>query len=251
MKGLKLLSLIVPAYKQEKTIVEDIENLDKVLSSFPFRYEIIVVVDGFLDKTYEILQDLRPKIKDLRVIGYEKNHGKGYAVKCGILEAKGDVTGFIDAGMDLNPSEISIALDLMQWSDADIIVGSKLHPDSKVNYPVIRKIMSWGYRVFTHLLFGFNIKDTQVGIKFFKKKVASDIFSKIIIKSFAFDVEVLAVAYKLGYKRIFEFPIKLNFKGGSSITSSSFWKIIALMLLDTMAIFYRLKILHYYDRIRK
>jgi glycosyltransferase involved in cell wall biosynthesis len=251
MKGLKLLSLVVPAYKQEKTIIEDVKNLDKVLSSFSYKHEIIVVVDGFLDKTFERAKTVRSK--NIKIIGYKKNHGKGYAVKYGVLKANGDVVGFIDAGLDIDPSEISIALDLMQWNDADIIIGSKLHPDSKVNYPTIRKIMSWVYREFTHLLFGFNVKDTQVGLKLFKKRVAYDIFSKIIIKSFAFDVEVLAVAYKLGYKKIYEFPIKLNFKGNSSISSMvslSFWKIIFLMLWDTMAVYYRLKILHYYDRMK-
>lgn len=249
MNSVKSLSIIVPAYKQEKTIIEDIRSLDRTLSFFPYKYEIIVVVDGFLDKTFEKAKTIENKI--IKVIGYEKNHGKGYAVKCGVLKAQEDIIGFIDAGMDLDPSEISIALDLMEWNKADIIVGSKLHPDSKVNYPKIRKIMSWGYRVFAHLLFGFNVKDTQVGLKLFKKKVAHDIFSRIIIKSFAFDVEVLAVAYKLGYKKIFEFPIKLNFRGDSSITSLSFWKIVLLMLWDTIAVFYRLKVLHYYDRIKK
>jgi len=249
MKGLKLLSLIVPAYKQEKTIIEDIKNLDKVLSSFSYEHEIVVVVDGFIDKTFEKAKTLRNK--NIKVIGYEKNHGKGYAVKYGVLKAKGDVIGFIDAGMDLDPSEISIALNLMKWNKADIIVGSKLHPDSKVNYPAIRKIMSWGYRLLTHLMFGFNVKDTQVGIKFFKRKVAYDIFSKIIIKSFAFDIEVLAVAYNLGYKKIYEFPIKLNFKDNSSIASMlsvSFWKIILLMLWDTLSVFYRMRLLNTYRK---
>jgi glycosyltransferase involved in cell wall biosynthesis len=93
--NIKLLSLVVPAYKQEKTIVEDIENLHKELSSLPFEHEIIVVVDGFLDKTYDLLQNLqsnpkdpRSKIKDLRILGYEKNQGKGYAVRYGVLRAK-------------------------------------------------------------------------------------------------------------------------------------------------------------------
>jgi glycosyltransferase involved in cell wall biosynthesis len=248
MKGLKLLSLIVPAYRQEKTIVEDVKNLDKILSSFPFKHEIIVVIDGFLDKTYDLLQDQRPSIKELRVFGYKKNHGKGYAIKYGVEKAKGDVVGFIDAGMDLDPSEISVALDLMEWNKADIIVGSKLHPESKVDYPFTRKILSWGYRNLTHLLFGFNIRDTQVGFKFFKKKVAKDVFPRIIIKRFAFDVEILTVAYKLGYTRIYESPIKLNFSGVSSITSSSLWSVIFSMLWDTAAVFYRLKILHYYEK---
>jgi len=261
MEKIKLLSLVVPVYKQEKTIVEDIKNLDKVLSSFSFKHEIIVVVDGFLDKTYDLLQDLRSKIlkdprskiKDLRIIGYEKNQGKGYAVRCGVLEARGDVIGFIDGGMDLDPSEISVALDLMEWNKADIIVGSKLHPESKVNYPLSRKILSWGYRNLTHFLFGFNVRDTQVGFKFFKRKVAKDVFSRIIVKKFAFDVEVLTVAYSLGYKKIYEAPVKLTFNWGSSIasfTSIGFWNTIFSMLYDTAAVFYRLKILHYYDKNR-
>jgi len=248
MREIKLLSLVVPAYKQEKTIVEDIKNLDKVLSSFSFKHEIIVVVDGSPDKTYDLLKNQESKIKDLKLINYEKNQGKGYAVKRGVLEAQGDIIGFIDAGMDLDPSEISVALDLMDWNNADIIVGSKLHPESKVNYPFSRLFLSWGYRTLNRLLFGFSVKDTQVGFKFFKKKVAKDVFSAIIIKRFAFDIEVLAVAQEQGYTRIFESPIKLNFNRASSIVSGSFWKTIYNMLWDTAAVFYRLRVLHYYDK---
>ena len=248
MKDQKLLSLVVPAYKQEKTIVEDVKNLDRVLSVLPYKYEIVVVVDGFLDKTFELLQKEKSKIKSLKVLGYENNHGKGYAVKHGMLEAQGDIIGFIDAGMDLDPSEISVALDLMEWNNADIILGSKLHPESKVRYPLWRKILSWGYRTLTHILFGFNVKDTQVGMKFFKKKVAHEVFSKIIIKRYAFDIEVLTVAYKLGYKKIYEAPVKLNFKKAAGITTSGFWKVIFWMLWDTTAVFYRLHFLHYYDK---
>lgn len=245
---IKSLSLVVPAYKQEKTIVKDIENLNRILSSIPCNYEIIVVEDGFLDGTGEKLKKLSLKIKRLKVLGYDKNHGKGYAVKYGMLHAKGDIIGFIDAGMDLDPSEISIMLDIMDWNNADIVVGSKLHPESKVNYPLWRKILSWGYRTITHILFGFNVKDTQVGLKIFKKRAAHDIFSKIIIKRFAFDIEVLAVSYKLGYTRIYESPVKLNFTGASSISSKNLWKTVFWMLWDTAAVFYRLKILHYYDK---
>jgi hypothetical protein len=78
--------------------------------------------------------------------------------------------------------------------------------------------------------------------------VAKDVFAKIIVKRFAFDIEVLAVAYKLGYTKIYEAPIKLNFNRASSITSAGFWKVIFWMLWDTAAVFYRLKIIHYYDK---
>jgi glycosyltransferase involved in cell wall biosynthesis len=246
MKELKLLSLVVPAYRQEKTIVKDVENLDRILSSFPFKHEIIVVVDGFIDKTFEKIKKITGK--NIIVLGYKENRGKGFAIKCGVEKASGDIIGFIDAGMDIDPSEISIMLDLMDWNNADAILASKLHPESKVNYPLWRRILSWGYRNLTKILFGFSVKDTQVGFKLFKRKVAKDAFSIIIAKRFAFDIEVLAVIYKLGYRKIFEAPVKLNFKGASSITSSGFWIVVFQMLWDTAAIFYRLKILHYYDR---
>lgn len=244
----KLLSLVVPAYKQEKTIVKDIANLEEVLSSLHFKHEIIVVVDGSPDLTYKKIKKEEEKNKALKVFTYDKNYGKGYAVKYGMLKGNGDVIGFIDSGMDLDPSEISVALDLMDWNKADIIIGSKLHPESKVNYPLWRKFLSWGYRTLTHALFGFDVKDTQVGMKFFKKRVAKDVFSRIVIKRYAFDVEVLAVAYKLGYKKIFESPIKLNFNRAAGITTSNFWRVIFWMLWDTVAVFYRLKINYYYDK---
>lgn len=241
------LSIIIPSYKQEETIVGDIKNLDKILSSFPYKYEILIVVDGFLDKTYKKVKKL--ETKHIKVFGYEKNQGKGFAVKYGMLKAEGDVIGFLDGGMEINPVSISILLDLMVFHNADIIIGSKLHPESEVRYPFYRKVLSWGYRNLAHILFGFNVRDTQVGLKFFKKKVAKDVFNLIIVKTFAFDVEVLAVANKLGYKKIFEGPIELDFKKNlSSITTRNFWVIIFMMLWDTAAVFYRLKFLKYYDR---
>ena len=166
--NIKTLSLVVPAYKQEKTIVLNIESLAETLSKLDCKYEIIVVVDGFLDKTYEKAKKV--KNNNVRVLGYKVNLGKGNAVRLGMLEAKGDVIGFMDAGMDIESSSISILLDFIKLHDADIIIGSKLHPDSIVSYPIQRKILSWGYRTFTHLLFGFDVRDTQVGLKFFKKE---------------------------------------------------------------------------------
>lgn len=244
MANIKLLSLIIPAYKQEKIIADNIRNLEKTLLTLPYKYEIIVVVDGFLDKTFEKAKSV--KSKNIKVLGYQKNRGKGYAVKYGMLKAKGDIVGFIDAGMDINPATIPLLLDLMKFHDADIVVGSKLHPESKVNYPFTRLILSWGYRTLTEFLFGFAVRDTQVGLKFFKKKVAKEVFPRVVVKQFAFDVEVLAVARSLGFTKIYEGPIELDFTGLSTITSTSFWKIVLLMLWDTLAVFYRLKIRNYY-----
>lgn len=249
MDKIKSLSLIVPAYKQEKTIVENVKKLDAVLSTLPYKYEIIVVVDGFLDSTYERIKKIRKR--NIKVFGHNENRGKGYTVKYGMLKAKGDIVGFIDGGMDINPVGIPLLLDQMNFHDADIVLGSKLHPESNVNYPLARKILSWGYRNLTRLFFGFIVRDTQVGLKFFKRKVVKDVFPRILVKKFAFDVEVLAVARARGFTKIYEGPIQLDFSGLSSITSTNFWKVIFFMLWDTIAIFYRLKVLRYYDIAKK
>ena len=245
MDKFSLLSIVIPVYRQEKTIVDNVKNLEKALDEINIKYEVIVVIDGLLDKASEELRKI--KNKNLRIYGYKNNQGKGYAVKYGMLKAKGDIVGFVDAGMDIDLGGIRILLDYLKLHNADIVVGSKLHPDSEVVYPTQRKIMSWGYRTFTHLLFGFNIRDTQVGLKLFKRKVARDVFIKLLVKQFSFDVETLAVAYLLGYKEIYEAPIKLKFNNNSSITSRSFWRIICHMLWDTIGIFYRLKIIKYYN----
>lgn len=243
------LSLIIPTYKQERTIQKDIKNIKHSLEDLGVKYEIIVVIDGRFDKTALKLKQL--KFRNLKVVELITNQGKGYAVKMGVKEARGDVIGFLDAGMDIDPNGIEMLINHMIWYDADIIVGSKLHPVSQVDYPVYRRILSSGYRMMTRVLFGFKIRDTQAGIKLFKKRIAKDVFSRSLVKEFAFDVEVLALAYKLGYTKIYEAPIKLEMKRNSSIISPNFWKIISRMVLDTFGIYYRLNIRKYYKKNNK
>lgn len=244
-KTLPLLSVIVPVYNQEKTIAQDVLRIKEVLDQLRYDYEIIVVVDGFEDSTYKNAK--KTASSKVIVTGYEKNYGKGYAVRYGISKAKGDIIAFIDSDMDINPNGISMLLEHFEWYDADVIVGSKLHPVSKVNYPLQRKILSWGYRLLVKVLFGLSVKDTQVGLKFFKRKVVDVVMPRLLVKRYAFDIEILAVAYYLGYRRIYEAPIELDFNRVSSLGSQGFRKTIILMLMDTLAVYYRLKILHYYD----
>lgn len=241
----KLASVVIPSYKQEATIVNDVKEIEGELKNLKLNYEIIVVIDGKVDKTEKLLKKLRNK--RIRIYAYPKNQGKGYAVRQGILKAKGDIIGFIDAGGDIDLSVIPLALDYMDFEKADIVVGSKLHPDSKVNYPLIRIILSWGYRTVARVLLNLKVKDTQVGIKFFKKEVARDVFPRLLVKKFAFDVEMLAVAKVLGYDNIHEVPVKLKFRQGT-ITNGNFWKASALMLWDTLAVFYRIRIIKYYRK---
>lgn len=244
-----LLSLIIPVYLQEKTIGKNIRQILAELKLLRVPCEVIVVVDGRDDKSFEEASKI--KADNLTVVSYKTNHGKGYAVRFGMAKSRGNIIGFLDAGGDLKVDSLSMMLEHFHWYDADIIVGSKRHPVSKINYPFSRKILSWGYQMLVKALFGLNIRDSQVGLKLYKRIVLEDVLPRLLVKQFAFDIEILAVAYRLGYKRIYESPIELYFNGSSSITTGNFWKVIFRTLWDTLAIFYRLRILKYYDNTNK
>ena len=167
------LSVIVPAYKQSGTIKKDLLRIKNVLDKIRYDYELICVVDGKEDSTYKNAKKISSE--RIKVIGYKNNHGKGYAVRYGMARAKGNYIAFIDSGMDIDPNGISMIIEHMEWYDADIIVGSKRHPASQVEYPLLRKIYSIGYQIGLKILFGLNIKDTQAGLKVFKRKVLLDV----------------------------------------------------------------------------
>lgn len=247
---MKLFSLIIPVYKQEKTIRRDIETILAVLESVTIPFEIVAVLDGYTDKSDQEVK----KIKDARVklVGYATNHGKGYAVRFGFAHATGDVIGFMDAGGDLSAKALLPMLAQFDFQDADAVIGSKRHPDSKVEYPAYRRILSWGYQRLIRLLFGINVRDSQVGMKLYKRKLLEDVLPRLLVKQFAFDIEILAVANRLGYTKIFEAPIELNFAvATSSITMKKIMSTIWNMMKDTLAVFYRLRIRHYYDNSNK
>ncbi len=246
-----LISIIIPAYRASAFIRSSLVNITNVLNRTRYKWEIICVVDGNIDNTYKIASDVAIKYPQLiKVYTYPENMGKGHAVRFGMAKAKGSIVGFIDAGMELNPNGISMLLEHFEWYKADIIVGSKRHPASKVDYPWQRTMLSFGYQMLVRILFGLKVKDTQVGMKFFRREVLEAVMPRMLVKAFAFDIEMLSVAYYLGFKRIYEAPVelKMQFRGSVSIIASrGFIKTAWSMLWDTAAVFYRLKLLHYYD----
>jgi len=244
-----LLSLIIPVHKQEKTIAKNLRSILGELELLSFQYEVIVVVDGEEDRSRQEAEKI--KSSHILVTGYKTNHGKGYAVRYGMAKSHGDIIGFIDAGGDIREEGLSMMLEHFRWYNADIIIGSKRHPVSKVQYPWSRKILSWGYQMMVRLLFGLNIRDTQVGLKLYRRPVLGDVLPRLLVKDFAFDIEILAVAHHLGYTRIFEAPVELDFTGVSSITNMNFLTVAYKTLWDTLAVFYRLRILRYYDNTNK
>ncbi|EKD94524.1 MAG: glycosyl transferase family protein [uncultured bacterium] len=241
----RLLSVIVPAYKQEKTIQKDLVNiittLDQGLTNTNF--EVVCIVDGELDNTYK--EASKVKSDKLKIFSYKENQGKGYAVRFGMSKAKGDLISFLDAGMDISPKGIMMLMAHMEWYDADIIVGSKKHPASRVNYPFLRSILSFGYHFGVKILFNLDVSDTQSGVKIFKRKVVEKILPKLLVKSYAMDIEMLAVARFLGFNRIYEGPIEVHFDKSMSKIK---WIDGLKAIWDTLAVFYRLRILHYYGK---
>lgn len=242
------ISVIVPAYRQENAIVRDLHRIKNILDQLRYPTELICVVDGMIDKTLQKASKFAKKYKNVKVIGYEHNKGKGHAVRFGMAASKGDIVAFIDSGMDLNPNGLSMLLEHFEWYRADIIIGSKRHPASKVEYPWQRKILSLGYQILVLFLFGLKVRDTQVGMKFFRREVLDKVLPRVLVKAFAFDVEMLAVANYLGFRRIYEAPVEIKLKFGvSTLTSQKFLKNVLSMLKDTLAVFYRLRILNYYS----
>jgi glycosyltransferase involved in cell wall biosynthesis len=239
------LSVIIPVYKQAATIRQDIYSIFDTLERIRYDYELIVVIDGTeVDSSYNEAKKLR--LKKLKVVGYKHNHGKGYALRFGMARSRGDYVAFIDAGMEIDPNGLSLILEHLEWYQADIIVGSKRHPASLINYPFERKVISFGAYLISRFLLNLNIHDTQAGLKLFRRPVLEKVLPRLLIKNYAIDLELLSVSNRLGFSRIFEAPIKLNY-GFSSLTHATGFKIILNCLRDALAVFYRLRLLHYYD----
>lgn len=238
-----LLSVIIPAYNC-KTISRDLFTVRQYLESLSYPFEVICVVDGKKDKEDKTIKLAREnKNSKVKVYFYNENKGKGYAIRYGMARAKGGIITFIDAGSDLKAVGIGLALESMKWHDADIVIGSKRHPASKVNYPINRKILSFIVQRATRLFFGLNVSDTQTGLKVFKRKVLIKVLPRLLVKRWAFDLEILSVANRLGFKKIYESPVEIDYNFSSNVN----FEAVKNFAIDYLAIIYRTYILHYYD----
>ncbi len=238
-----LLSVIVPAYNCQ-TIDRDLLSIKKYLDELARSYEIICVVDGVKnenDKTSDLAKSVRgPGIK---VFPYKDNRGKGYAIRFGMARARGGIIAFIDAGSDLSASGIGLALEHLKWYKADIIIGSKRHHASRVAYPWRRVILSFFVQRATRIFFDLDVSDTQTGLKVFRREVLEKVLPRLLVKRWAFDLEILAVANRLGFSRIYESPIEISYNFASNINHHA----VINFANDYLAIFYRIHFLHYYD----
>lgn len=241
IKTFRKVSVVIPAYNENGIIIETIKECMSSLNRID--YEIVIVDDGSLDGTYQKVAEFVKEHNNIKIVNYGGNQGKGFAIRYGYKHTTGDIVAFIDADMNIHPEQILTFVKEMERTGADVVVGSKRHPDSKVNYPLNRKILSEFYYMFVKMLFGLHVRDTQTGLKLFKRKVLEDVCPIVLVKRYAFDIEILANAHRLGYK-IREAPVEINLGFDSHVNKRAIWN----MLWDTCAIFYRMSILQYYDK---
>lgn len=201
------LSVIIPAYNEENRLPKTLRAIDEYLRKQSYEYEILVVNAGSRDKTKAIAEELMSKIKNLKVLTTE-NRGKGYAVKQGMLAVVGDYRIFTDADNSTSIDQIE-----KMWPEFgkgfQVVIGSRDVKGAVIaaRQPWWRRRLGDVFNLISQFVSGlWGIWDTQCGFKGFTRKAAEEIFSKSIIHGWAFDVELLVLAKKMGY-RVKEIPV--------------------------------------------
>jgi dolichyl-phosphate beta-glucosyltransferase len=227
------LSVIIPAYNEEKRLPKTLKEIDDYLKRQNYSYEIIVVSDGSTDRTCEVAESLKSEINNLKIICEKINRGKGYGVKIGMLNAKGKYRLFTDADNSTPISEIE-----KFWPEfergADVVIASRdikgaiLDPPQ----PLFRRLVGEVFKYLRKIIIGlWEIQDTQCGFKCFRGEVAKKIFPKCKIERFAFDPEILLIAKKMGFK-IKEVPVYWK----NDLRSKVKFKSMIKMLIDLFKI---------------
>ena len=238
-----MLSIIMPAYCLGSAIAGNIKRVHDLFSGeIPF--EIIPVDDGSNDNTGDEIETISKELPNVHPVILSDNIGKGAAMRSGFQVCSGSHILLLDGDLDLPPAQVANFFEIMAQKKVDTVIGSKRHPDSKLNYPWHRTLMSDGYYLLIKTLFGLPVRDTQTGIKLFKRQVLEYVFPRMLVKRFAFDLEILSIAHRQGFK-VAEAPITMEFHGGLGCAHP---RTISDILINTLAVFYRLKIIHYYDK---
>ena len=228
------LSIIIPVLNEEKKIAHDILSASHFLIQSGLKSEIIVVDDGSNDNTSRVaIQADIPSQVSLKIIRYEYHRGKGYAVRMGMIDAKGDFVMFMDSGSNVPLSYILTGLNMIKSGQCHIAMGSRRLPGSK-----IRKNLVW-YRRLSSLMFRFVVKrylrlpeyltDTQCGFKIYNGEIGRDLYTDCLTEGFSFDLEIILRAQKAGYI-MKEFPVEWSCDRDSRLSVFSFTEIISELM---------------------
>lgn len=233
------LSVVLPCRNAGRGLAGVLQTLREELAHTD-SWEIIVVSDGSTDETVRIAREQASE--NVILLEEPLNVGKGHALRTGLSRARGRYVAFLDGDGDVDPRTLRPAVALTELYKPDIVLGSKRHPLSEVRYPPLRRLMSWTYHKLCRLLFRVKVRDTQTGFKLIRREVLASVLPRMLEKRFAFDLEFLVVARSLGYKRVFEVPIRIDYQFESQVAATTVLRIV----LDTMAIFYRRYVLGTY-----
>jgi glycosyltransferase involved in cell wall biosynthesis len=240
-----MVSVIMPCYRLVGRAGINVELVRSLLDG-QVQFEVVPVDDGSGDGTAEELHLAAvAHPATVRPVLMGSNGGKGAALREGLRHSRGTHILLLDGDLDLDPAMLPAFFDVMQQRVADIVVGSKRHPDSEIDYPWRRRVASAVYYGLVTLLVGLPVTDTQTGMKLFRREALQWAFDRMLVKRFAFDVELLAIAHQHGY-RVAEAPIRMHF--GNKIGSLTLSNVRCVMT-DTLAIFYRLRVLRYYQSV--
>ena len=234
------VSVVVPYYNPGSRLRTTVEEMVRVLDASDMTFEIITVSDGSTDGSPFTLEGFPESV--VRRVTFDTNVGKGHALRVGLGMGQGRYLGFIDADGDISPKFLAPFVSIMRTEHPDIIIGSKRHPGSSVDYPPLRRLYSWGYQHLIQILFGLDVKDTQVGIKLVDRKVITSVLPLLRESRFALDLELLVVARRLGYTRVVEVPVRIEERFGSTISLKAVW----FLFVDTLAVFLRSNVFHTY-----
>ena len=202
-----MITLVIPMYNESSIIADTAKTLSEYMKNNFESYEIIFSDDGSKDGSGEIVNKL--SLPNVRVVGYEKNHGKGCAIRTGMLEACGEIVMFTDADLAYGTDVIRLVYDTLNDADANMLIGSRnLSKDGYEGYTFLRKIMSKVYIKVLCIAGGFKLSDSQCGCKAYKGEAVKKIFERCKVDGFAFDFESILWAQKFGYK-IIEMPVKI------------------------------------------
>lgn len=241
--GARGLSVILPCYNLAASIQTNLKNLHALLEKQGFPYELIPVDDGSTDGTAEVLRNLADVTPAISPIVYPQNRGKGAALWAGFKIARYDWVLLLDGDFDLDPATLPAFCDVAKVSGADVIAGSKRHPDAQVEYPLRRRIFSALYHFLTRCTLKLGIQDTQSGMKLVRRAALEYAENRVLVKRFAFDLELFAVMLGGGFT-FAEAPVRIHFGVRWGCLS---WRVLWRTLMDTLAIAYRARVLHYYE----
>jgi dolichyl-phosphate beta-glucosyltransferase len=203
------LTLVIPAFNEAARLPQSLVELQRHSSGWDFAYEVIVVVEPSSDHTLELATTAAKTFPELKVIGNAVHRGKGFAVRIGMLAARGEMLFFTDSDLSTPLTDLDRAIALFKAQpDIDVIVGSRKHPDSQIlqHQSPMRELMGNTFNRFVRALAGFKFLDTQCGFKGFRGHAGREIFERAQIDGFSFDVEVLLLAEAMDFV-VMEVPV--------------------------------------------